>query len=142
MRIIVDTNVLLSAFIRVESGPYQLLQAWLDGRFELVSSTAQVDEIARVARYPQVRRYIGAAEAGWLINRIRDRALVIDRLRSVDVCPDPADNFLLAMAQTAEADCLVSGDKSGVLAIRRHEKTNIVNVSKMVAALKLGQPVR
>lgn len=138
MRVILDTNVLLSAFIRVESGPYQLMQAWLDGRFELVSSSAQIDELAPVARYPQVRRYIGAAEAGWLINRIRDRALVIERLRSVDVSSDPADNFLLAMAETAKVDYLVTGDKSGVLAIRRHGKTNILNVGKMVATLKLG----
>ena len=56
MRVILDTNVLLSAFIRVDSNPYVVLHAWLDGRFELVSSGAQIEEITRVARYPQVRR--------------------------------------------------------------------------------------
>lgn len=138
MRVILDTNVLLSAFIRIDSNPYKLLQAWLDGRFELVSSAAQVEEITRVARYPQVHRYITPAETGWIVNRIRERARVIDRLPRVDVSTDPADNFLLAMAEAGKADYLVTGDKAGVLAIGRHGKTAIVTVSEMAATLKLG----
>ncbi|MBI2295744.1 MAG: putative toxin-antitoxin system toxin component, PIN family [Betaproteobacteria bacterium] len=137
MRVILDTNVLLSAFIRIDSNPYKLLQAWLDGRFELVSSAAQIEEITRVARYPRVRRYIAPAEVGWLVNRIRDRALVVDRLPKVDVSSDPADNFLLGMAEAAAADYLVTGDRSGVLTIGRHKKTNVVTVSEMLGTLQL-----
>ncbi len=138
MRVILDTNVLLSAFIRVDSNPYAVLHAWLDGRFELVSSGAQIEEITRVARYPQVRQYISPAEIGWLVNRIRDRALVIARLPEVDVSSDPADNFLLGMAEAGQADYLVTGDKSGVLAIERHGRTTIVTVIRMMRALGLG----
>lgn len=95
MRVILDTNVLLSAFIRVDSNPYKAVQAWFDGRFELVSSAAQIEELARVSRYPRIRELIGSAEIGWLMNRIRDRALMIERLPKVDVSSDPSDNFLL-----------------------------------------------
>jgi putative PIN family toxin of toxin-antitoxin system len=137
MHVILDTNVLLSAFIRVDSNPYKLLHAWLEGRFELVSSEAQIEEIKRVARYPQVRRYISPAEVGWLINRIRDRALVVDRLPKVDVSSDPGDNFLLGMADAGEADYLATGDKSGVLAIGRHGKTTVVTVTEMIKTLRL-----
>ena len=77
------------------------------------------------------------AEVGWLVNRIRDRALLLDRLRRVDVSVDPGDNFLLAMAAAGEADYLVTGDKAGVLAIGKYGKTSVVSVSKMVAILKL-----
>lgn len=137
MRVILDTNVLLSAFIRVDSKPYKLVQAWLDGRFELVSSAAQIEEITRVARYPRVRRYIAAAEVGWLVNRIRDRALVIGRLPNVDVSSDPTDNFLLGMAEAGAADYLVTGDRSGVLAIGRYQETNVVTVGEMISKLEL-----
>lgn len=136
MRAVLDTNVLLSAFIRIDSNPYKLLQAWLDGRFELVSSAAQIDEITRVARYPRVRRYIAPAEVGWLVNRIRDRALVVGRLPKVDVSSDPADNYLLGMAEAGAADYLVTGDRSGVLTIGQHKKTNVVTVSEMLGTLK------
>jgi len=39
----------------------RLVDAWLDDRFELVSSAAQIDEITRVARYPKVRQHIAPA---------------------------------------------------------------------------------
>lgn len=138
MRVILDTNVLLSAFVRVDSKPYVLLYAWLDDRFELVSSGAQIEEVTRVARYPQIRRYISPAEVGWLVNRIRDRGLVIERLPRLDVSSDPADNFLLGMAEAGQADYLVTGDKSGVLTIERHGRTKVVTVTRMMKTLRLG----
>lgn len=137
MRLILDTNVLLSAFIKVDSKPYKVIQAWLDDRFDLLSSVEQLEEVTRVSRYPHVRRFIEPAEVGWLVNRIRDRALIIERLPKVDASPDPGDNFLLAMAEGGNADYLVTGDKAGVLAIRKHGKTHIVTVSNMVATLKI-----
>ena len=137
MRVVVDTNVLLSAFIRVGSKPYQVVEAWLDGVFELVSSAAQIEEVSRASRYPRVRQPIGAAEVGWLVNRIRDRALMIERLPRVDVSPDPADNFLLGMAQAGDADFLVSGDKTGLLAFRQHRNTRIISVTEFVAGIGL-----
>jgi len=137
VRLILDTNVLLSAFIKVDSKPYKIIQAWLDNRFDLLSSVEQLEEVTRVSRYPHVRRFIEPAEVGWLVNRIRDRALIIEHLPKVDVSPDPGDNFLLAMAEGGNADYLVTGDKAGVLAIRKHGKTHIVTVSNMLATLKL-----
>ena len=61
MRLILDTNVLLSALLKAETPWYKLVDAWLDDRFELVSSAAQIDEITRVARYPKVRQHIAPA---------------------------------------------------------------------------------
>lgn len=137
MRVILDTNVVLSALIKVDSKPYKLAQAWLDGRFELVSSAAQLEEITRVSRYPEVRRFIEPAEVGWLVNRIRDRAVLAERLPKVDASTDPGDNFLLAMAEAADSDYLVTGDKAGLLAIKKHGRTQVVTVSSMLATLKI-----
>ena len=125
MLVVLDTNVLLSAFIRVDSRPYKIAQAWLDDRFDLASSTAQIEELSRVSRYPRIRELIGANEVGWLVNRIRERARMIARLPKVDVSSDPGDNFLLAIAQAADADFLVTGDKAGVLKLGQHRRTRI-----------------
>ena len=137
VRIILDTNVVLSALIKVDSKPYKVVQAWLDGRFELVSSAAQLEEIARVSRYSQVRRFIEPAEVGWLVNRIRDRALLVERFPEVDASADPGDNFLLAMAEAANSDYLVTGDKAGLLAIEKHGRTHVVTISRMLATLNI-----
>jgi putative PIN family toxin of toxin-antitoxin system len=137
MLVILDSNVLLSAFIRVDSNPYKVVQAWIDDTFDLVSSAVQIEELSRVSRYPRIRELIGSTEAGWLVNRIRERARMIERLPKVDVSRDPADNFLLGMAQAVKADFLVSGDKAGLLEVGRHFNTRIVSVTDFVAELDL-----
>jgi putative PIN family toxin of toxin-antitoxin system len=137
VRVILDTNVLLSALIRVDSKPYKLVHAWLDGRFELVSGEEQLEEVRRVSRYPQVRRYLEPAEVGWPINRIRERAHFVKRLPKVDIADDPGDNYLLAMALASKAQYLVTGDKSGLLALGQHRGTRLVTVQQMVATLRL-----
>ena len=137
MRVVLDTNVLLSAFFKVDSPPYKLVQAWLDGRFDVVTAAEQIEEIVRVARYPQIQQLLKPAEVGWLINRLRDRALVMKRLPKVDVSPDAADNFLFALAQAGDAAYLVSGDKSGVLAIAQHGACQVLTARQFAVLLKL-----
>ena len=137
MRVILDTNILLSAFFKADSPPNLLVHAWMDGRFDLLSSAEQIDEITRVARYPHVRKLIHSAEIGWLINRLRDRASLLTDLPSLDISPDAADNFLFSMAEAGAASHLVTGDKSGVLAFRKHRSTQIVNARQMVVLLKI-----
>jgi predicted nucleic acid-binding protein len=56
-------------------------------------------------------------------------------LPEVDASSDPADNFLLAMAQTVQADYLVTSDKRGLLALKRHEVTRIVSTGKFLELL-------
>lgn len=137
MLVVLDTNVLLSAFIRVDSNPYKVVQAWFDDRYHLVSSPAQLEELSRASRYRRIRELIGTNEVGWLVNRIRERARMIARLPKVEISPDPGDNFLLGMAQAAEADILVSGDKAGVLKLGQHRKTRIMSVTDFVTEFDL-----
>ena len=137
MRVILDSNVLLSAFFKFDSPPYKLVHAWMDGRFELVSCAEQIEEIMRVTRYPQIRRLIEPTEAGWLINRLRDRAALVSKLLPVDISADPADNFLFSLAQASEANYLVTGDRSDVLSHRKYASTQIVTAREMASVLKI-----
>ena len=137
MRVILDTNILLSAFFKTDSPPNLLVHAWMDGRFDLLSSREQIEEITRIVRYPHVRKLIHSSEVGWLINRLRDRATLLADLPSIDISPDPADNFLFAMAEAGAATHLVTGDKSGVLTFRKHLSTRIVTARQMVDFLKM-----
>ena len=58
-------------------------------------------------------------------------------LPKVDVADDPGDNYLLAMAVAGEAEYLVTGDKSDLLALERHRGTQLMTVQEMVSMLKL-----
>ncbi len=137
MRVVLDTNILISALIRPKSVARQIYEAARSGRIALVTCDAQLDEFRRVTRYPKVQRYIRPAEAGTMLNELRELAVYIDVRDKVDVSPDPADNFLFAMAQAGEVDYLVTGDKEDVLALGQHGRTQIVTVRKLIEILRL-----
>jgi hypothetical protein len=63
---------------------------------------------------------------GRLINQIKKLAVQIPGLPRVQRSPDPDDNFLLALAEAGAAEYLVTGDKSGLLTLRRHKATIII----------------
>lgn len=128
MRLVIDTNILVSALFTGHSLPAHLMMLWRDGRFELLTSPDQLDELMRVTRYPKIRERLAPALAGRLINELRDLAVIMKRLPSVALCADPNDNYLLAMAASGAADFLVTGDKRDLLGLRLFEGTRIVTV--------------
>ncbi|CAN5908858.1 putative toxin-antitoxin system toxin component, PIN family [soil metagenome] len=125
MRVVLDTNVLLSALIAPGSVPDGIYRAWEEGRFELVTSEWQLDELRRASRYPRLKKYVKPSEAGAMIRGIRGKAQVLDKLPRVELAPDPDDDQLLATALKGRAQYLVTGDK-GLLDLRKIEHLRIV----------------
>jgi putative PIN family toxin of toxin-antitoxin system len=128
VRLVIDTNILISALFASTSLPGHLIALWREGRFDLLTSTEQIDELMRVTRYPKVRKRLAPALAGRFVNDLRDIAVVVQNLPSVAVCADPYDNYLLAIASAGAADFLVTGDKRDLLGLKLHEGTRIITV--------------
>jgi putative PIN family toxin of toxin-antitoxin system len=128
VRLVVDTNILISALLVEASLSAHLIVLWRQGWFDLLTSAEQVDELMRVTRYPKIRERLAPALAGRLINELRDIAVVLKNIPTVTVCQDPYDDYLLAMAVAGAADFLVTGDKRDLLGLRLHEGTKIVTV--------------
>ncbi|HVJ55440.1 MAG TPA: putative toxin-antitoxin system toxin component, PIN family [Aliidongia sp.] len=128
MRLVVDSNVLISALLVGTSLPAHLIVLWREGRFDLLTSADQLDELLRVTRYPKIRERLIPALAGRLINELRDLAVLVTDLPAVAVCADPHDDYLLAMAAAAHADFLVTGDKRDLLGHKIFQGTRIVTV--------------
>lgn len=132
MRLVIDTNILISALLAGTSLPAHLVSLWREGRFDLLTSAQQLDELMRVTRYPRIRERLAPALAGRLINEIRDLAVLLTGLPAVTASPDPYDNYLLAMAVSGPADFLVTGDKCHLLALRLFEGTKIITVREFL----------
>lgn len=133
MRVVVDTNVLISALLSSRSPPAQIVTLWREGRFALLTSQEQLDELARVTRYPKIRERLSPALAGRLVNELRDVAVMVADLPQVTACADPWDNFLLAMIVAGRADHLVTGDKRDLLSMGRYEGARIIAVRDFLA---------
>lgn len=137
MRVVLDTNVLVSALLVELSLPAQLITHWRQGRFDLLTAVPQLDELIRVTRYPKIRARLKPALAGRLVNDLREIAILIETLPPVDVSPDPYDNYLLSLASGGEANYLVTGDKPDLLALGHHDGTKIVSVRDFIALARL-----
>jgi hypothetical protein len=108
MRVVLDTNILLSALITRGTPPDQLYEEWRHGRFDLAPAERQLEELNRVSRRPFFLARLKSSEVGRMINDIRRLAVMCDPLPSVTISPDPDDDFLLAVAQVAGADYLLN----------------------------------
>ena len=129
MRVVVDTNVLVSALLAPASAPAALVELWRRGRLTLLTARMQLDELARVTRYPKLRARLTPALAGRLVNELRDLAEDVGPLPRVERSADPYDDFLLAIADAGRADFLVTGDRRGLLALGRHGPTRSFNAA-------------
>ncbi len=128
MRLVVDTNILISALLAETSLPAHLIVLWRQGVFDLLTSSGQLDELMRVTPYPKIRERLSPSLAGRLINELRDLAITLENPPPVTASPDPHDDYLLAIAALGRADYLLTGDKRDLLALRRFEGTKIITV--------------
>lgn len=132
MRLVIDTNILISSLLASTSLPAHLIVLWREGRFDFLTSADQLDELMRVTRYPKIRERLSPALAGRLINEVRDLAIMVTNLPIVSVSSDPYDNYLLAMASAGVADFLLTGDKRDLLGLKLFEGTKIITVREFL----------
>ena len=133
MRVILDTNVLLSAVMKRETPPARLYRAWREGRFELVSCEEQLAEIRDVSRRPQLRGRLRPAYVGAMVNEIRQLALLLEPTEGITASTDPSDNYLLGLADAGQVDFLVTGDKRDLLSLGRMAGTQIATARAVLA---------
>src|SRR3546814_15544464 len=88
LRVILDTNILLSGLISPGGVPAQLIEAWLDRKFILVSHALQLDELREVSRREKLRSLIRQSEAGRLIKQISEVAQIPVALPHVARSPE------------------------------------------------------
>ena len=115
------------------------MRAWLSGRFELVTSEEQLDELRRVLDYEHLKRLIKPAQARDFVENVDALAIMAVDLPVLDVSPDPDDNVILATAVAGDAEAVVSGDKRDVLALGEVEGVSIITAREAVERLGLEE---
>ena len=120
MKVVLDTNVLVSGLMLPDSVPGRIVAAWRGAQFELAMSEPLLDEIGRVLSYPKIQGRLrwGQDEITRFLLLLRFKADIVDiTSEKASVPRDPGDDPVLATLLAAGADCLVSGD-SDLLVLR------------------------
>ena len=127
LRVVLDANVYLSALIRPQGPPGQIVERFLEGLFEIVLSLAIVQETVRAFGYPKVRKYIhaGVDPELWLEDVILLAQFVAgdDELEGVSV--DADDDKYFAGAVEGNATLIVTGDPD-LLTVKEYRGIRIV----------------
>jgi putative PIN family toxin of toxin-antitoxin system len=128
-RLVVDANIwvssLLSQDFQVRTGVFFLSENLL------LTSKALFNDLDNALRKPYLTKRIILADYEELITKLRTDAELVDVHSIVEVCRDPKDNFLLALAKDGNADYLITGD-ADLRVIKEFEKTKIVTLSEFM----------
>ncbi len=127
MRVVLDTNILVSALLVQLGHAAAIYRAWQEGHFTLLTCAEQLDELKATLHKPAIAARIKPYQAGRLVNALKELAEIIGTLPRVERSPDPTDDLLLDLSEAGRADYLVTGDKSGLLVLKRHKGTQIVS---------------
>ncbi len=138
MRILLDTNILISGVLIKNGMPAKLVDLWLERKLELVTSQLQIDEVQGVLARPKIAGRIAPGEAEHLLENLEKEAIWVADLPVVNVSPDSDDNLILATAIAGKAALIVSGDRVGMLDLKAVSGIPIVSAREAVERLGLG----
>lgn len=128
IRAVLDANVYVSAAVRPNGPPGQIISRFLrGGSFEIVVSQAIVEEVLRALNYPKVRKYIrqGLDPELWFEDIVVLSHLVAGERAVKGASKDPDDGKYIAAAIEGRAGFVVAGD-SDLLELRTYEGIRIV----------------
>jgi putative PIN family toxin of toxin-antitoxin system len=113
MRVVLDTNILVSSTLGPMGRPAAIMKALQEGLYELVLSEAILEEYREALGEPDVRRRRGytTSQIEQAIEAFRELGTVVEPDLSVRVAPDPDDDHVIGCAIAGEADYIVTGDK-------------------------------
>jgi putative PIN family toxin of toxin-antitoxin system len=108
IRVVVDTNIIVSALLQPLGPPAQVFFLAINGSIQLCVSGNVYAEYEEVIRRPRLRREENVITAA--LHTIREKALWVRPTESVRACADPDDDIFLECAQAARAAYLVTGN--------------------------------
>jgi hypothetical protein len=109
-RVVIDTNVYVSRFIREQSIPGQAVgRAWREA--VTLTSTAILEELRTVLRRPKFARYIQPEKIEPYIEKVGELGLILVNSPRIRACRDPRDDKFLEVAVHGRADLIVTGDE-------------------------------
>ena len=122
-RIVLDTNVIVSAF-GWEGNARSILNKATRGIFDIILSVQQYQEIKRVLDYPKFK--FSEEQKSSFLSILVEICIMIETEEKLKIVKeDPSDNIILESAVEGKADFIASGDQH-LLKLKEYEGVKIV----------------
>ena len=131
MKVILDTNVFISSFA-TRGLCHSVFELCLD-RFEIVISSSLIKEIRNVLKDKLKLPEIFIAET---LDYLSENATSVEVNKLLSgVCRDPEDDHIIALADSARANYIITGDED-LLILKKYDSTQIVTPRQFWELLK------
>lgn len=110
LRVVLDTNVLVSALFFRTSLPRQAFEKAV-AEAQVLISLATYAELSDVLSRPKFTRYLSEADRLQFLAKFINLAIPVEIKTTIQACRDPKDDKFLDIAINGQADLLVTGDK-------------------------------
>ena len=137
-RVVIDTNVVLSALLFPRGKLAWLRSAWHIGRIIPAVSTDTLAELVRVLAYPKFG--LAASDQKALLTHYMAHAEAVPTPRTrarLPKCRDPFDEMFLRLAYAAKVEALVTGDKD-LLELATESKIPILEPAELANMLGIA----
>jgi uncharacterized protein len=142
MRLVIDTNLFVSAVFSGSGAPRQLFDAAKVGLFDLYTSEVLIAELLEVLTRDKHAKRMAKAEftAAEFIDDLRRIAIVVATPLNPPrvVLTDADDDHVVSAAVAAFADFIVSGDKNDLLSMRQASGIPIISAREALQRVLAG----
>lgn len=135
MRIVIDTNVLIAALTNPSGSGAQVVNAWLEGRLDVVCSQATLSEVELVLDSEWLTRMSSKKQVKALLEQLRTRTIQVRGCPVGDIfLRDEGDRRLVEAAVDGDAAYLVTTDRE-LLMQRGYAGTEFVTPAELLRVL-------
>jgi len=125
MRLVLDTNVLVSAILSPGSISAKVLN-WGEDNGVILYSDATLTEVLSVLGRSKFSKYIDHEDIDGLSIRVKTVWLFVEILNQVQLCRDPKDDKFIDLALNGDASHLITGDND-LLVLNPIANTSVIN---------------
>ena len=133
MKVILDCNIWISFLIGHQASLMQRILT--DFRIDVLTCEELLNEIQEVSERPKIRSHVSDEELEEFFRIIYAFGKMVNiTTNSEAAIRDPKDLYLMSLAESTEADYIVSGD-ADLLELKQHKLTKMISLAELKTML-------
>ncbi|GCL35536.1 hypothetical protein SR1949_06320 [Sphaerospermopsis reniformis] len=110
LRVILDTNILISGLLLSSSTSQQVFDQVTTTETLLISEDSY-QEISQTLIRKKFDKYLSLETRLQFISSLRNKAILVNIIETINICRDPKDNKFLELAVSGNATHIITGDQ-------------------------------
>ena len=136
LRLVIDTNILISGLMSVNSLPQQVFDYATSQAILLISDEVQ-SEIENVISRPKLQKYITLERRTKFLSELSKQVERVTINQQIRACRDPKDDKFLELAVCGEANYIITGD-ADLLDLHPFQNISIIKAANFLTAVAIA----